>query len=119
MLLDTNIVIYAIQRDQAPLRKKLRALKYAVSAISEVEALGYHLIQTMDRELLETFFDNTLVLPIDDPVIKQAVLLKQQRKMKLGDSIIPGTALVHDLELFTLNTQDFSWIAGLTVTDKI
>ena len=57
------------------------------------------------------------VLPIDDRVIRQAIALRQTRKMSLGDALIAATALVHKLPLVTRNTRDFSWIVGLTLID--
>lgn len=45
----------------------------------------------------------------------QAVLLLQTRKMTLGDALIAGTALSHNLKLVTRNIADFQWIAGLTL----
>ena len=33
--------------------------------------------------------------------------------LSLPDSIIPSTALITDLELFTYNTKDFKFISGL------
>jgi len=50
------------------------------------------------------------VLSISDSVLKQAVLLRQQRKMTLGDAIIARTALDFELALITKNTIDFQWI---------
>lgn len=37
--------------------------------------------------------------------------------MTLGDSFIAATAIVHDLTLATHNTEDFSWVPDLKVTD--
>lgn len=37
--------------------------------------------------------------------------------MKLGDSLVAGTALAHNCTLVTRNTKDFDWIPGLTLLD--
>ena len=50
-------------------------------------------------------------------MLDQAVKLRRQRKMKLGDSLVAGTALAHKFILVTRNTQDFDWIAGLELFD--
>jgi predicted nucleic acid-binding protein len=39
--------------------------------------------------------------------------------MSLGDALIAGTALSHDLRLATHNTDDFTWIDDLAVFDPI
>jgi toxin FitB len=39
--------------------------------------------------------------------------------MSLGDAIIAATALLHDLEIYTHNVADFTWISGLIVIDPL
>jgi len=46
---------------------------------------------------------------------KQFGFAKQARKIKLGDSLVAGTALLHDLTLVTRNVDDFTGIDGLKV----
>jgi predicted nucleic acid-binding protein len=89
----------------------------AVSAVSYVEVLGYHKLTDAERTLLEAFFATARMLPLSQPVLEQAVRLRQQRKMSLGDSLVAGTALVHGRTLVTRNVDDFTWIVGLTVLD--
>ena len=55
------------------------------------------------------------VLPIDDRVIRQAISLRQTRKMSLGDALIAATALVYNLPLVIRNIRDFSGLVGLTL----
>jgi predicted nucleic acid-binding protein len=50
---------------------------------------------------------------LDDGVIEQAIKLRRQKKMKLGDAIIAATALEYDIPLVTRNGDDFKHIAGL------
>jgi toxin FitB len=55
------------------------------------------------------------VLPVNEDVIAQAILLKQAKKMSLGDAIIAATALVFNQPVVTRNTADFLHIPNLTV----
>ena len=110
MLLDSNIIIYAIQPENAQIRRFIADHPSAVSALSYVEVLGYHRLTEADRTDLEQFFQIAHVLPISQTILEQAVALRQTRRMSLGDSIIAGTALVHDLTLVTRNIDDFQWI---------
>lgn len=87
MLLDSNIIIYATQPEHDRIRKFIAENTPAVSSISYVEVLGYHRLTDQDRHYFERFFQLAQVLSISDSVLKQAVLLRQQRKMTLGDSI--------------------------------
>ncbi|MBD1845685.1 type II toxin-antitoxin system VapC family toxin [Cyanobacteria bacterium FACHB-63] len=110
MLLDSNIIIYAIQPENIQLRQFIADHTPTVSALSYVEVLGYHRLTEADRTDLEEFFRIASMLPITQPILEQAVALRQVRRMSLGDSIIAATALVHNLTLVTRNTSDFQWI---------
>lgn len=52
------------------------------------------------------------ILAVSDLVISEAVRMRQQRKMTLGDALIGATAITNDLTLVTRNVDDFDWIAG-------
>ncbi len=119
MLLDSNIIIYAAQADQAALRQFIAEHAPVVSVVSYIEVLGYHGLSEADRSFLEQFFQATEILPLSDPVVQRAIWLRQQRKMTLGDAIIAGTALAYELTLITHNTGDFRWIDGLKMLDPL
>jgi len=115
MLVDSNILIYAAQAGYAQLRRFIADYAPAVSAVSYVEVLGYHQLDDEERRYLEEFFRLAQVLPLSQAVLDQAVALRQQRKMSLGDALVAGTALVHRLTLVTRNVGDFQWIQGLSL----
>ncbi|MEH1820560.1 MAG: type II toxin-antitoxin system VapC family toxin [Nostoc sp.] len=110
MLLDSNIIIYSAQSENGQLRELIAEYAPAVSALSYLEVLGYHLLKEEQRQYFEEFFQVAQVLPISQDVLNQAVILRQQKRMTLGDAIIAGTALVYGLTLITRNTDDFRWI---------
>jgi len=115
MLVDSNILIYAAQPEYAQLRRFIADHAPTVSAVSYVEVLGYHQLDDEERQYLEEFFRLAQVLPLSQAVLDQAVALRQQRKMSLGDALVAGTALVHGLTLVTRNVEDFHWIQGLSL----
>lgn len=117
MLVDSNIIIYAAKPDHEKLRRLIREHAPAVSAVSYVEVLGYHRLTEGERRHFESFFTAAPVLAIDAPILEQAVRLRQRRRMTLGDALVAGTALVHDLLLVTRNTKDFDWIPDLALLD--
>jgi hypothetical protein len=119
MLLDSNIIIYAAEPDQAVLRQFIRDNSPAVSLVSYVETLGYHRLSVEDKQFLEEFFEASEILPITDDIADGAVRLRQQRRMSLGDSLIAATALQYNLILVTHNTDDFDWIEDLTLLDPL
>jgi toxin FitB len=113
ILVDSNILIYAAQPAHAHLRQFIAVHAPAVSAVSYVEVLGYHQLDDEARQYLEAFFRLARVLPRSQVVLDQAVALRQQRKMSLGDALVAGTVLAHGLTLVTRNVEDFQWIQGL------
>ena len=90
MLLDSNIIIYAALPEYRALQDFIAKHAPAVSAISRVEVLGYHLLTQQDRSEFEEFFAAATVLPVSDLVITKAIELRQVRKLKLGDALIAG-----------------------------
>lgn len=64
---------------------------------------------------MQSFVQSVEVLPLDEPVIQQTILLRQQHRIKLPDAIIAATALAHDLPLLTRNTSDFRAVPELQV----
>ena len=115
MLVDNNILIYAAQPAHTHLRQFIAVHAPAVSAVSYVEVFGYHQLDDEERQYLEAFFRLARVLPLSQAVLDQPVVLRQQRKMSLGDALVAGTALVHALTLVTRNLEDFQWIQGLSL----
>jgi predicted nucleic acid-binding protein len=115
MLVDSNILIYAAQPGHDQLRQFIADQAPAVSAVSYVEVLGYHQLDDEEQQYLEEFFRLAQVWPLSQAVLDQAVALRQQRKMSLGDALVAGTALAHGLTLVTRNVEDFQWIQGLSL----
>ncbi len=115
MLLDSNIIIYSAQPENKFLRQLIAESAPAVSAVSYVEVLGYHRLTKTERRYFEAFFDEAWTLPLSQPILDEAVRLRQAKKIKLGDSLIAGTSLLHNLTLVTRNVDDFIGINGLRV----
>lgn len=115
MLLDSNIIIYASQPEHEELRRLIASQPSSVSAISVVEVLGNHRLSQAERTHLEEFFGVSKILAVTDIVINEAVRLRQQKKIKLGDALIGATAITNDLMLVTRNVDDFDWIEGLRI----
>ena len=90
-----------------------------VSVISKVEVLGYHKFSPENRNKLETIFRSLPILPLSDEIIDKAILLRQRRKMSLGDALIAATALIHNIKVVTANVKDFIWINDLDVFNPL
>lgn len=118
MIVDSNILIYAIQPNYEYLIDWILKKLPSVSIISQVEVLGYHRLTHQDKVLLEAMFNNLSVLYLNPAIYQCAIALKQQQ-MSLGDAFIAATALEYKEPLVTRNTQDFQWISNLSVINPI
>lgn len=119
MLLDSNIIIYALLPEHGALRALIAEHAPSVSAVAYVEVLGYHGLTAGERAAFEKFFAAARVLPIGNDVLLRATQLRQARKMSLGDALIAATALEFGLMLVTRNVRDYRWIAGLELLDPL
>ena len=119
MLLDSNLIIYASRPQHAALRTFIAREVPSMSAISKVETLGYPDLTETETQFLKAFFEAAEVLPVSQSAITEAIQLRQERRMSLGDALIGGTALSHDLRLATHNTEDFDWIEELEIIDPL
>jgi predicted nucleic acid-binding protein len=119
MLADSNLLIYAAKPEYAGLEAWMAGHVKAVSAVSLVEVLGYHLITPENLKLLTAVFVPLRVIYPSPTIFEVAVNLRQQRKMSLGDALIAATCLEHQEALATANVDDFKWIPGLTVVNPL
>lgn len=113
MILDTNIVIYACQPGGDWLAPWTTHPDAAVASVTRIEALGFAGISPVEETAILDFIDSSPIYPLDDEVIGQAIHLRRQEKMKLGDAIIAATAMAYGIPLVTRNEEDFKHIAGL------
>jgi predicted nucleic acid-binding protein len=119
IILDSNIVIYAVQPAFGQLRDSLRATIVSLPSVVLVEVLGFHRITPEEDGRLRRFVSGCKVIPLDDDTIQRAISLRRTRNMQLGDSIIAATALVTGRTLWTnnLGTNNLADFAGIEQLD--
>ena len=118
-LIDSNLIIYAAQPNFRWLLPIITTTKCYFSTITKIEVLGFKGILPPEELFFQTYFDSIISINLTDAIIEQAIQIRQNKKVKLGDSIIAATAIVHNLELHTHNTDDFINISGLMLFDPI
>lgn len=114
-LLDSNIIIYGQEPGHEFLDVLIESDAAHISAISIPEVLGFPKLSDQALTVLENVLGELRMLPVSETVLREAASLRRRKRMKLGDSIIAATALVHGLDLVTRNEEDFKGIEGLRV----
>jgi predicted nucleic acid-binding protein len=117
IILDTNIFIYLANGTLT--RQLVAKIDIAHSSITKIEALGFSSIPANELLLLNALFNESYNLDFTDSVVECAIKLRQARRMSLGDSIIAATALEHNFELWTANTDDFRHIEDLKLINPL
>ena len=87
---------------------------FFISVINQIEVLG-HLSAT---EELARFLETAVIHQLTDDVIKETIVLRRVKKMKLPDAVIAATAIIfHGHNLITRNIRDFKSMVNLEVVD--
>ena len=118
VLCDTNILIEVYRRNIA-VRDELDKIGHkniAVSDVTRVE-LFYGAANKRELQIIGKDLEKIAVLHIDTAISKMAVELVERywlsHKMYLEDALIAATAILHRIELYTLNIKDFVFIPDI------
>ena len=101
LLLDTNIIIYAL-KGLADVRPYFDIEPY-ISVITEIEILGVKALSDDEIKIRETVTEYCSIVPLTNKIKQRAILLKRAIKIPVPDAIIAATAIENG---FTLVTAD-------------
>ena len=110
-LIDTNVIIDNFGNKLTEKGKNLLySIDVTISAVTKIEVLGW--INATEEQLnpLYAFMEMATVLPISEAVIERTIAIRQRKKIALGDAFIASTAIIHNMELYTLNVKDFRFL---------
>jgi len=113
MVLDSNILIDAARPGGERLAPYLADPEACISIVSRIEALGYHLLKDEEDAVIRQSLAGLPELQLDAEIAERGIALRRQRRMKLGDAMIAGTALEYEVPLVTRNVDDFKQVALL------
>lgn len=111
MLIDSNIIVYSYLPQHKYLREFFIKDAVYVSEVSRVEVLGYHKLTNDEEIYFKDIFDLIPIISPTQGIFDTAINIRRSYNLKLGDSIIAATALVHNLSIYTRNLSDFEKIA--------
>ena len=118
ILCDTNIFI-EVFRKNIFIRSELEKIGFENIVVSDVvkAELFFGAINKIDLQNITKCLDNFPVLNIQHKISQMAVEFVKSyclsHKLNLPDALIAATAIYYDIELFTLNLKDFSFIPDI------
>ncbi len=118
ILCDTNILIEFYKNNPRIVRtlRQLGQAEIAISIITQAE-LYYGALNKAELQKIKSHLLMLHNYPVDISVSKEFLRLMEtyslSHKLGLADAIIAATALVYNLELYTLNIKDFRFIPTL------
>jgi hypothetical protein len=101
-LLDTNAIIdFLKQNDAFELPSIILQHECFTSVIVKLELLKYPEITQNEEQIINEFLQLFPVIPIDEAIESETIILSRLSKLKLPDAIIGATAIVCGAEIVT------------------
>jgi predicted nucleic acid-binding protein len=118
ILCDTNILI-EVSRNNKTIDKILNNIGFQNIVVSDVvrAELFFGARNKLELQMLRKSLNAFTSLPIQPDISALAVALIMQyclsHKLDFHDALIAATAIIHNIELYTLNVKDFAFIPQL------
>ncbi len=87
-----------------------------ISIMTQIEVLGFNNPIEIEA-LLNKFIDHSLVIPLNDDIVKATIEIRKRNRIKTPDAIIAAIAIVLGYPLITRNTSDFKKLDRLKIID--
>lgn len=120
ILCDTNILIEFYKNNTAIIQelRQVGSQNLAISIITRAE-LYYGAINKAELLKIQKHLNLLHNFPLDNQVSIQFIQLMERyslsHKLTIPDALIAATALVNNVNLYTLNVKDFSFIEGINL----
>ena len=120
ILCDTNIIIEFYKNNQTIVNelKIIGVDQLAISVITQAE-LYYGALNKAELLKIQKHLNLLPNFPIDNQVSAQFIQLMERyslsHKLTIPDALIAATALVNNVNLYTLNLKDFRFIEGVNL----
>ncbi|SHN28521.1 type II toxin-antitoxin system VapC family toxin [Mucilaginibacter sp. OK098] len=118
-LIDSNIIIYSYSNQYEYLRSLFFKESVFVSEITRVEVLGYHKLTNEEESYFQDIFNFIPIISPSPKIFDTSISIRKAYNLKLADSIIAATALVHNLSIYTRNISDFEKTAPISCVNPI
>ena len=120
--LDTNAIIYYLDRDPAVVVLLDRLFDnvdatFYVSTVTELELYSYPDLNDEEEAAITRLLTDMFVVPLDSRLARYAGYLRRLYRLKTPDSAIAATAMLTKTTLLTRNMDDFQQIEDLKVQE--
>ena len=113
-LLDTNILIYYLQKRKEAVEFLItNREECALSIIVYYEVLNFPYSEENAREV-KYFLEAFPILDLSKTIVNQAFENRRRKKIKMADNFILATAQTHGLTIVTNNAKDFEGFVSVT-----
>ena len=109
LVLDTNAVIYIVGDS---LEEPPPDGPYAISILTEIEVLGYQLLDRDTETKIRRLLDSLEIVPLAEEIKELAIVLRQGHRLKTPDAIIAATAIALNSPLVS-NDSDLDRVPDL------
>lgn len=123
ILCDTNILIEFYKKNEG-IVQDIRAIgvdKIAISVITAAQ-LYFGALNKQELERIRRHLSTIRRYSVDPDISAQFITLMERyclsHKLSIPDALIAATALVRDVELYTLNKRDFVFIQELRLCER-
>lgn len=123
ILCDTNILI-EFYKNNLNIIAELGSIglnQLAISTITQAE-LYYGAINKTELQKIKKHLGLLHIFPVEVMVCNKFIELMEtyslSHKLSIPDALIAATALIHNIDLYTLNLKDFRFIEGLNFYER-
>ncbi|QTA80221.1 Ribonuclease [Desulfonema limicola] len=124
ILCDTDVII-EFYKNNSQIIHELRIIgqsNIAVSAITQAE-LYFGALNKAELRKIQKHLKSIRVFPLDNLISRKFISLMESlslsHKISIPDALVAATALIHSIELYTLNTTDFQFIKNIQLYKPI
>ncbi len=118
-VIDTNILIWWYKIGEVRGSRDIEDIAPLFSVITKIEALGFNDITPDESNAIEAMLNTGELIFVDHVIAQKTIELRQKYKIKTPDAIIAATAIVHNAQLWTANTDDFAQLKELKLFNPI
>ncbi|GAB5466179.1 MAG: hypothetical protein Kapaf2KO_16150 [Candidatus Kapaibacteriales bacterium] len=107
-LIDTNILIYYLNKRISEVNAKLLYTKFdrcSVSVVSRLELLCWRELKQEEASHINTFMETFSNIDVNIEIAEMAADIKKVHRLKLADSIIEATAIINGMDLYSNDTE--------------